>query len=178
MRDCQTRDGTWNDAVRSTRGCGLYDIRRGMMPVEPKPTREALYWPTFGAHMKGYRGRYPDRRLVGTDYLGYLISDKDWKYPPEDSADGCPGAWYRTPWVDSVDQYSRRRTESGDRVSNHLLDDCDDWLIHAAVRALEGEEERWHAYIAAERDRRWEVAEKKREREATSRRGPVRRGRR
>jgi hypothetical protein len=67
MRDCQTRDGTWNDAVRSTRGCGLYDIRRGMMPVEPKPTREALYWPTFGAHMKGYRGRYPDRRLVGTD---------------------------------------------------------------------------------------------------------------
>jgi hypothetical protein len=62
--------------------------------------------------------------------------------PVEDVADGCPGAWYRTPFVDSVlYKYQRERTEGGGRVDNpDFSAAC--WQIRRAVRYFEGEEER------------------------------------
>ena len=61
--------------------------------------------------------------------------------PVEDVADGCPGAWYRTAFVDSLDKYLRERTDHGDRVDNpDFTQAC--WQIQRAVRYFENEEER------------------------------------
>lgn len=139
MRDCQTNDGTWRDDVRSSRACGL----AGIPPVRPKPTAQALYQVQIGS---AYRGRYPDRSLIGTVYLGVPIDERNWEKPIEDPADGCPRAWYGNAFIDSIDKYSRRRTEDGGRVPNPRFDQAD-WLIQDAIRELEDQEERFESYV-------------------------------
>lgn len=135
-----------------------------MHPItDPKPTADALVQCRVNGvtHGSYYRGRFPDRRRIGTDVLGVPIGEHNWKQPPEDAAIGCPGAWYRTPFIDSIDEYARRRTSTGDRIENPRFNEAD-WLIQSAVRYLEDEEERWHLYVEAERHRRWEAEEAKR----------------
>jgi hypothetical protein len=58
-------------------------------------------------------------------------------------ADGCPGGWYRTPFVESVLRYARRPAGDGGRVPNRLLDLCDDELVIEAVERLEAHEDQW-----------------------------------
>lgn len=68
----------------------------------------------------------------------------DWDRPNENIADdGCPGAWYRTAFVESLLRYRRRPCEGGGRVSNPLLDRCDDEWIVEAVAELERWEDAW-----------------------------------
>lgn len=144
MRDCQNRDGgTWNDAARSARGC----TRAGLYPVRRKPTADGLYELTFGT---AYMGRYPDRALEGEAYLGMPVN---WQQPLEDPAEGCPGAQYRVEFVDSLDPYIRRRTETGDRVANPAFDAADGFVQSAAMH-FEHEQERWLASLHGERARR------------------------
>ena len=70
---------------------------------------------------------------------------QDWAQPYEPIAEtGCPGAWYRTPWMRSLDRYYRRRTESGDRIDNPALTRCEDPLVLEAVQALEAFEDAAH----------------------------------
>ena len=66
----------------------------------------------------------------------------DWAAPAElaDEA-GCPGAWYRTAFVDSILRYYRRRDRNGNRIENPLLTQCTDELVIEAVRTIEGYED-------------------------------------
>lgn len=88
-------------------------------------------------------GHYPDRQLAGTTVLGVAQRPESPFEPPEN---GCPGAWYRSPFIDSVWPYMRRRTEAGGRVSNPRFDSAD-WLVQAAVLLQEVEEERAIGYV-------------------------------
>jgi len=142
-RDCQARDGTWDAAARSARGCTLV----GVEPVERKPTARALYQLKHGS---AYMGRYPDKRLAGAKVLGL---EQRTDTPFEDPALGCPGGYYRTAFVDSVWPYTRRRTTAGGRVPNPRFDSAPP-LVQQAVMALENEEERWHAFVDAEAAKR------------------------
>lgn len=89
-----------------------------------------------------YMGRHPDRSLAKTYELGREVN---WERPLEASCDGCPGAWYRTPFVDDLAPYLRRRSEGGARVPNPRFDGAD-WLVQDAVMCYEDEEERLIAY--------------------------------
>lgn len=65
---------------------------------------------------------------------------------------GCPGAWYRTPYVDSLvfadghTRYYRRRTRGGGRAQNPLFDAAD-WQVQRAILYLEAEEDRCADYV-------------------------------
>ena len=76
----------------------------------------------------------------------------DWAAPCEPIAEaGCPGAWYRAGFVDSVLRYYRRRDENGGRIENLALRGCVDPLVHEAVMTLESYED---MAIAEFRERR------------------------
>lgn len=137
MRDCQQPDGSWCASTRTSRGCKL----PGLPPVPFVPTA-ALYQNVQGTHGSAYIGRYPSRRLAGTKYLGVTLS---WKHPFEAPERGCPGAYYRTTYIDSLDPLMRARDANGGRVPNPLFDGAP-WQVQRAVMILEGEEERAHAY--------------------------------
>ena len=89
-----------------------------------------------------YMGRHPDRSLHGKLELGREVN---WERPLEASCDGCPGSWYRTPFVDDIAPYLRRRSEGGARVPNPRFDQAD-WLVQDAAMYYEEEEERLIAY--------------------------------
>lgn len=63
-------------------------------------------------------------------------------FPGEDPDLGCPAGWRHNPFTLSLDPYIRMRTNTGNRVSNPALDDCDDPFIWAAVTYYEREHER------------------------------------
>ena len=66
----------------------------------------------------------------------------DWAAPHEPIADmGCPGAWYRTDFMRSLDRYYRRRTENGGRVDSPALTQCTDSLVLEAIQTLEAHED-------------------------------------
>ena len=73
----------------------------------------------------------------------------DWSHPVEDiERGGCPGAWYRTPFVASLLGFYRRRDQHGGRVANPALDRCDDPLVHEAIAELEAfEDAAWGDYM-------------------------------
>lgn len=113
-------------------------------------------------------GRYPDQRLAGTTQLGRATN---WQAPLEDPRIGCPGAWYRTPYIDSLDPYYRRRDGNGGRIENPRFDAAD-WQIQKAIMLIEEEEERWHRYISNEQHQRAQKrAEKLAEENAAKGRG-------
>lgn len=62
----------------------------------------------------------------------------DPKTPPEPNDDGCPGAWYRCAFADSVSRYERKLLRDA-IASNPLLDRCDDPLVLEAADYLENE---------------------------------------
>ena len=63
------------------------------------------------------------------------------RLPFEDPAEGCPGGWYRSRFVESLRPYMRSRTEHGGRNSNPLLDRTDDELLIQLVLVLEREQD-------------------------------------
>jgi hypothetical protein len=135
-RDCKRADGSWDDDARSARGCTLF----GAPPVDRKPKAARLYQITLGTP---YMGRYPDPSLAGSEVLGIPQNPATPYEPPEN---GCPGAWYRTPFIDSIWPFTRRRLPGGGRVDNPKFTDAH-WLIRDAVRSLEVEEERAQFYL-------------------------------
>lgn len=76
--------------------------------------------------------------------------DHDWDRPLEPVENGCPGAWYRSPFAESVLRYRRRPDGNGGRIPNRLLELCEDELVIEAVETLEAYEDAWRAdYQAA-----------------------------
>jgi hypothetical protein len=150
-RDCQADDGSWLAGKRSTRACGL----PGLPLVPRKPSADGLIRIRGG--INPYMGRYPDKRLDDLVVLGYRNKVGQ---PLEDPADGCPGAWYRTAFVDSVDKYTRRRIENGARVSNPAFRKAP-WQVQAAVMYLEAEQERAIRFVDAIAADRLEARRKK-----------------
>ena len=84
-------------------------------------------------------------RCRPSDHPGCKVTERAAvKRPLEDiENEGCPGAWYRTPFFDSVARYKRRSTEGGGRVANPRLDRCDDDVVLEAVALLEAFEDAW-----------------------------------
>lgn len=73
-----------------------------------------------------------------------------WSAPKEDlEREGCPGAWYRTLFVESLMRFYRRRDDNGGRVANPALDRCSDPLVHEAILELEHWEDAWRAEYSA-----------------------------
>lgn len=99
-----------------------------------------------------YFGRQADRRLANTRELGAI--PVQWEEPIEPAEDGCPAGWARSPYVDSVHRYVRRRTKGGGRVSNPFFDRAS-WQAQEAAMVLEDEQERWHNYRAEVDADRW-----------------------
>lgn len=126
--------------------------RPGLPPVTWKiRRRELLTRPTNNpVNCSIYLGRYPDPELEGTEDLIKVHPE----YPHEPTADGCPGGWYRTRYMDSVFTYVRRRQTDGGRVANPRFDAAP-WQVQEAVMYLEHEEERWHAYRDKMTHQRW-----------------------
>ena len=62
-------------------------------------------------HGSPYRGRPRDRSLEGVIVPAFGRA-QDWTQPWEDPDDGCPGAWYRTPYVDTVDEFTREHGQT------------------------------------------------------------------
>jgi hypothetical protein len=124
-----------------------WQIRRRALLTRPKanPINCSIYF-----------GRYPDPALEGTEDLIKVHPE----YPHEPTADGCPGGWYRTAYMDSVFPYLRRRTTAGGRVDNPRFTGAG-WQVQAAVMYFEHEEERWHAYRDKRTHQRWNDTRKK-----------------
>lgn len=72
------------------------------------------------------RDALPHLSTPGTyDALCETSPSGDWERPCEDPADGCPGAWYRTEFIDSFRRY--RRGDLGNPLVNadtpaHVID--------------------------------------------------------
>lgn len=65
-------------------------------------------------------------------------TDLDWAKPSEDiEHGGCPGSWYRSPFVESVLRFYRPYDQQSNRIANKLLDANTDPLVWEAVSALE-----------------------------------------
>jgi hypothetical protein len=56
------------------------------------------------------------------------------EHPPENFAEGCPGGWYRSPFLQSLRKYMRH-----DGRNNPLLDSCEDELVQEAIVYFEEE---------------------------------------
>ena len=138
-RDCLGRRD--EDARRAARACKRPDLPA----VKHRPTALALYIETESTP---YMGRAPSRRPVVE--AGHRCS-VDW--PVEAAEDGCPGAWYRTPFLESLFPFLRRRIDGGGRVPRPAYDTAP-WQVQAAVDVFEAEQERALAHLADERERR------------------------
>lgn len=122
---------------------------KGQPSMKPDPARQRARlcvlpdfdvstWPKGQPVKRVWMGRGPDRALEG--------KAGDWAAPCEPIAEtGCPGAWYRTLFLRSLDRYYRRRTENGDRVENPALTQCTDPLVIEAIQTLEAFEDAAHA---------------------------------
>lgn len=129
---CSQRE-EWLDEKRSAHGCTRIDLPAVEWHVDAK-----------AIHRGGWMGRAPiPASTASTDGI-----KRNPQQPTEDPTHGCPGGAYRSIFVASVMPYLRRRTESGDRVQNLILDRCDDDLILQLVAYAEEEQERWEAYRA------------------------------
>lgn len=83
-------------------------------------------------------GRHPLPPRTTTQAGLKVNPQMPWEPPDE----GCPGGWYRSRFVASVEGYMRTRAENGARNSNPLLERCDDELVVQLVLYLEREQER------------------------------------
>lgn len=134
--------------------------RVGLRPDPARQRARLCVLPSFDAstHQQGqpikrvWMGRGPNREREG--------KEPDWSAPHEPIDEmGCPGAWYRTPWMRSLDRYYRRRTEGGGRVENPAFTQCKDPLVIEAILYLEACEDAAHAeymrrFWAAEQEKR------------------------
>lgn len=102
------------------------------------PDFDVSTWPKGQPVKRVWMGRGRDHANAG--------KTADWAAPCEPIGEtGCPGAWYRTAFLRSLDRYYRRRTEGGGRVDNPALTQSADPLVHEAIRTLEAFEDAAHA---------------------------------
>jgi hypothetical protein len=69
-----------------------------------------------------------------------------WEEPHEPIEDGCPGGYQRSPLVEDLLRYVRRRTKGGGRVPNPFFDRLEDDLAIEAVMYFEREQDNASAY--------------------------------
>lgn len=120
----------YDDAARAARGCTRIDLPQVEWDV------------SAGLLRRGYMGRGPLPPGV-TMEEGHRLNPRK---PLERLSDGCPGGWYRSRFVWGLDRYMRVRVEGGQRVSNPLLDRCEDDFILQCERLYVQEQERAAAY--------------------------------
>jgi hypothetical protein len=82
-----------------------------------------------------------------------------WRTPPEPPEDGCPASWAQSPFVFSVQDTARRRTEGGDRVQSPRFDALLDRVAQEAALTYEAEQDR---VIDRSRTLLWERRERER----------------
>lgn len=94
------------------------------------------------------RERWGEEVSAPTPWMGrapcYELEESDarWRRPAEDiEHEGCPGGWYRTAFVESLRPYMRRGDGKGGRVSNRLLEMCDDRFVVACINLIEAHED-------------------------------------
>lgn len=127
--------------------------RRGARLLKHERAARCCALPDFDAREWTFEKLYPIHMGAPPDYSRSPgvrgkddRGDNDWTEPLEDiENEGCPGAWYRTAFVESLLRYRRRPCEGGGRVVNPLLDRCtDEWIIEA-IAELERWEDAWSA---------------------------------
>ncbi len=123
-------DGSFSDKSRAARGCTRIDLPRVEWDVSPGVLTRS-----------GYMGRPPCPGVTLEE--GRKINPRQ---PLERPSDGCPGGWYRSRFVWSLDRYFRLRADGGQRVPNPLLDRCEDEFVIACERIYLHEQERAVAY--------------------------------
>ncbi len=123
-------DGGFLDGPRAARGCTRFDLPRVEWDVSPGLLSKG-----------GYMGRHQVPGLTEED--GRRINPRK---PLERLSDGCPGGWYRSRFVWSLDRYLRTRVEGGQRVPNPLLDRCEDEFVLQCERVFVQEQERAAAH--------------------------------
>jgi len=85
-----------------------------------------------------WMGLLPDRANEG--------KTQAWQRPREPFEEmGCPGAWARSPFWQSLDRYYRQRDEQGGRIENRALSLTEDPLVIEAIETIEAYEEMAHA---------------------------------
>ena len=65
--------------------------------------------------------------------------------PPEGHAQGCPGGWYRSAFIDSLRDFEPLQAEGGSTPC-YELEQADSRLIHEWVRLLQIEQARQSAF--------------------------------
>ena len=81
-----------------------------------------------------------ERHWVDASYMGGDLNEEE-DETPESNADGCPGAWYRTPFFFSLQRYLRPCAD-GIYSANQNLDRTSDRLVIDAVQVYETEQAR------------------------------------
>jgi hypothetical protein len=107
------------------------------------PGFDETQWGDGRQAMRLYMGRLP---IVGQDVPEDVNPDR----PPDDHEDGCPGAWYRSEFANSLARYERILTEHG-FSSNLFADRCDDRLVLEALQCIEQERVRARSHWAEAR---------------------------
>lgn len=129
---CQ-RNGKWDNNERSFRRCSRSDLVPVSWSDDLGQTMQRMRHHQGRDRLPEYNGEpYPDARGIGIDY----------RYPPEDPREGCPGGWYRCMYAHSLAPYYRQRTEGGGRVENPEFSRCEDPRVLAAILYLESEQQR------------------------------------
>lgn len=126
------RDGELDDRARAARGCTRLDLPPVTWGVDERLVRLV--------------GAYTGRQELCCDAERDGTSQQRQHPPGEDPAEGCPAGWRWNAFTIAFDPYIRMRTTTGGRVSNPLLDRCDDPLIHALVVQYERDHERCIAH--------------------------------
>ena len=114
----------YQDARRRARGCARADLPEVDWSIGHE---------TFAS---SYHGRSPLRLSVLRSEFGSYsprLAPTAGDNPPESPEDGCPGAWYRSPFAVSVSKYLRQSDANGGRVENLLLRDADRFVIEAVT---------------------------------------------
>lgn len=114
--------------------------------LEPYDDCERCYLGTRERHEQAsYRCAhpcFPEREWASVDEVPIAVhmgAPKEWDddgfpndKPVEPHEDGCPGAWYRTPFVASVQRYMRHG-----EIESPLMALCTDRLVREAVSFYE-----------------------------------------
>lgn len=116
---------SYEDAPRRKLRCAL--VRRGVPPIPQDDWHENLN--PRRAHM----GRLP---ILDHERFHEVQNPRA---PEESHEHGCPGAWYRCKFSQSIRPYERLFNPQGGFSSNVLLERTDDPLVIEATQFLENE---------------------------------------
>lgn len=125
---CLEEGGKFSDVKRSSMNC----VRADLPPVLALCDSEDQMW-------MGLPKRAPDDGF-------------DWQYPREPYAEGCPGAWYRSVFIRSLDKYIPRVMGESWFKSLHLREDTPRLVLDAVQRYMD-HRQACETYVMEERNR-------------------------